>query len=134
MNCTKLIELLKFAKSSVQEWWTTIYEFAISWWPNNFSINKWSAREWLIRMWLEDTLHQSCLSLMGILLMAFFFYVVLNNQSCHKSHMQTILESQTQVNCIAHKQTITCERLFAGHPLSSRPVTIFLKQEITNSQ
>ena len=75
----------------------------------------------IIKMWSEDTLHLSCLSLMGIGFGNGIFYVAFDNQSCHNSHIQNAVGSQTQVNRIAHEQAMTCKQFFAGLPLSSRP-------------
>ena len=38
------------------------------------------------------------------------------------THMQNIICSQTQLDGIAHEQTIICRQLFAGHVVSSRPM------------
>ena len=38
------------------------------------------------------------------------------------SHVQNIICSQTQLDGIAHGQTIICRQLFAGHVVSSRPM------------
>ena len=37
-------------------------------------------------------------------------------------HVQNIICSQTQLDGIAHEQTIICRQLFAGHVVSSRPM------------
>ena len=36
--------------------------------------------------------------------------------------MQNIICSQTQLDGIAHEQTIICRQLFAGHVVGSRPI------------
>ena len=38
------------------------------------------------------------------------------------THMQNIICSQTQLDGIAHKQTIICRQLFAGHVVGFRPM------------
>ena len=38
------------------------------------------------------------------------------------THVQNIICSQTQLDGIAHEQTIICRQLFAGHVVSSRPM------------
>ena len=38
------------------------------------------------------------------------------------THEQNIICSQTKLNDIAHKQTIICRQLFAGHVVGSRPM------------
>ena len=38
------------------------------------------------------------------------------------THVQNIICSQTQLNGIAHEQTIICRQLFAGHVVGSRPM------------
>ena len=35
-------------------------------------------------------------------------------------HVQNIIGSQAQLDCIAHEQTIICRQLFAGHVVGSR--------------
>ena len=37
-------------------------------------------------------------------------------------HVQNIICSQTQLDGIAHEQTIICRQLFAGHVVGSRPM------------
>ena len=37
-------------------------------------------------------------------------------------HEQNIICSQTQLDDIAHEQTVICRQLFAGHMLGFRPV------------
>ena len=37
------------------------------------------------------------------------------------THVQNIICSQTQLDGIAHEQTIICRQLFAGHVVGSRP-------------
>ena len=37
-------------------------------------------------------------------------------------HVQNIICSQTQLNSIAHEQTIICRQLFAGHVVGSQPM------------
>ena len=38
------------------------------------------------------------------------------------THEQNIICGQTQLDNIAHKQTIICRQLFAGHVVGSRPM------------
>ena len=38
------------------------------------------------------------------------------------THVQNIICSQTQLDGIAHEQTIICRQLFAGHVVGSRPI------------
>ena len=38
------------------------------------------------------------------------------------THVQNIICSQTQLDGIAHEQTIICRQLFAGHVVGSRPM------------
>ena len=38
------------------------------------------------------------------------------------THVQNIICSQTQLDGIAHEQTIICRPLFAGHVVGSRPM------------
>ena len=38
------------------------------------------------------------------------------------THEQNIIRSQTKLNDIAHKQTIICRQLFAGHVVGCRPM------------
>ena len=38
------------------------------------------------------------------------------------THEQNIIRSQTKLNDIAHKQTVICRQLFAGHVVGSRPM------------
>ena len=38
------------------------------------------------------------------------------------THVQNITCSQTQLDGIAHEQTIICRQLFAGHVMGSRPM------------
>ena len=38
------------------------------------------------------------------------------------TRVQNIIYSQTQVDGIAHEQTIICRQLFAGHVVGSRPL------------
>ena len=38
------------------------------------------------------------------------------------SHVQNIICSQTQLDGIAHEQTIICRQLFTGHVVGSRPM------------
>ena len=38
------------------------------------------------------------------------------------THVQNIICSQTQLDGIAHEQTIICKQLFAGHVVGSRPM------------
>ena len=38
------------------------------------------------------------------------------------THEQNIICSQTKLDDIAHKQTIICRQLFAGHVMGSRPI------------
>ena len=38
------------------------------------------------------------------------------------THVQNIICSQTQLDGIAHEQTIICRQLFAGHMVGSRPM------------
>ena len=38
------------------------------------------------------------------------------------THVQNIICSQTQLDSIAHEQTIICRQLFAGHVVGSRPM------------
>ena len=38
------------------------------------------------------------------------------------THVQNIICSQTQLDGIAHEQTIICRQLFAGHVVGSRPL------------
>ena len=38
------------------------------------------------------------------------------------THVQNIICSQTQLDGIAHEQTIVCRQLFAGHVVGSRPM------------
>ena len=38
------------------------------------------------------------------------------------THVQNIICSQTQLDGIAHEQTIICWQLFAGHVVGSRPM------------
>ena len=38
------------------------------------------------------------------------------------THEQNIICSQTQVDDIAHEQTIMCRQLFAGHVVGFRPI------------
>ena len=38
------------------------------------------------------------------------------------THVQNIICSQTQLDGIAHEQTIICRQLCAGHVVSSRPM------------
>ena len=38
------------------------------------------------------------------------------------THVQNIICSQTQLDGIAHEQTIICRQLFAGHTVGSRPM------------
>ena len=38
------------------------------------------------------------------------------------THVQNIICSQTQLDGIAHEQTIICTQLFAGHVMGSRPM------------
>ena len=38
------------------------------------------------------------------------------------THVQNIICSQTQLDGIAHGQTIICRQLFAGHVMGSRPM------------
>ena len=38
------------------------------------------------------------------------------------TQMQNIICSQTQLDSIAHEQTIICTQLFAGHVMGSRPM------------
>ena len=38
------------------------------------------------------------------------------------THVKNIICSQTQLNGIAHEQTIICRQLFAGHMVGSRPM------------
>ena len=40
------------------------------------------------------------------------------------THVQNIICSQTQLDGIAHEQTIICRQLFAGHEVGFRPVTL----------
>ena len=38
------------------------------------------------------------------------------------THVQNIICSQTQLDGIAHEQTIICKQLFAGHVVGSWPI------------
>ena len=38
------------------------------------------------------------------------------------THVQNIICSQTQLDGIAHEQTIICRQLFAGHVVGSQPI------------
>ena len=38
------------------------------------------------------------------------------------THVQNIICSQTQLDGIAHEQTIICRQLFTGHAVGSRPM------------
>ena len=38
------------------------------------------------------------------------------------THVQNIICSQTQLDGIAHEQTIICRQLFAGHVVGSQPM------------
>ena len=38
------------------------------------------------------------------------------------THVQKIICSQTQLDGIAHEQTIICRQLFTGHVVGSRPM------------
>ena len=38
------------------------------------------------------------------------------------THVQNIICSQTQLEGIAHEQTIICRQLYVGHVVSSRPM------------
>ena len=38
------------------------------------------------------------------------------------THVQNIIRSQTQLDGIAHEQTITCRQLFAGHGVGCQPM------------
>ena len=38
------------------------------------------------------------------------------------THVQNVIWSQTQLDGIAHEQTIICRQLFAGHVVGSRPM------------
>ena len=38
------------------------------------------------------------------------------------THVQNVICSQTQLEGIAHEQTIICRQLFAGHVVGSRPM------------
>ena len=38
------------------------------------------------------------------------------------THVQNIICSQTQLDGIAHEQTIICRQLFTGHVVGSRPI------------
>ena len=38
------------------------------------------------------------------------------------THVQNIICSQTQLDGIAHEQTIICRQLFTGHVVGSRPM------------
>ena len=38
------------------------------------------------------------------------------------THVQNIICSQTQLDGIAHEQTVICRQLFAGHVVASRPM------------
>ena len=38
------------------------------------------------------------------------------------THVQNIICSQTQLDGIAHEQTIICRQLFVGHVVGSRPM------------
>ena len=45
-----------------------------------------------------------------------------SRKSDRKNIMQNIMSRQTQLDGIAHEQTIVCRQLFAGHVVSSRPM------------
>ena len=47
-----------------------------------------------------------------------------NKNMVSVTHEQNIIYSKTQLDSIAHEQTIICRKLFAGHMVYSRPMTL----------